>query len=331
MLTDHNRKKLRTITRVYWFLLIYIITALVWWFISLMLQTAEMRRFQVTQLNATIDSTAVPEIYRRELAQIHSLERRSRAKYIGEGVTFLGIIILGSGFVYRAMRRQIRFQQQQQHFMMAVTHELKTPIAITRLNLETMIKHRLDEQKQQKLLQNTLQENERLNTLTNNILISSQLEGGGYRFSREQVPFSELLAHTMKEFANRFQGRQFSSDIAPDCILNGDSMLLQLLISNLVENAVKYSPKTSVVQVQLERVKNGWNFSVKDEGVGIPEEEKDKVFEKFYRVGNENTRTTKGTGLGLFLCRKIAADHRATISITANQPAGSIFTVNFQA
>ena len=107
-------------------------------------------------------------------------------------------------------------------------------------------------------------------------------------------------------------------------------MLLQLLISNLVENAVKYSPKTSVVNVQLSRVKNGWNFSVKDEGVGIPEEEKDKVFEKFYRVGNENTRTTKGTGLGLFLCRKIAADHGATISITANQPAGSIFTVNFQ-
>ncbi|MFX9696122.1 histidine kinase dimerization/phospho-acceptor domain-containing protein, partial [Acinetobacter baumannii] len=82
---------------------------------------------------------------------------------VGEGVTFLALIIIGAVFVFRATRRQLKLSQQQQNFMMAVTHELKTPIAITQLNLETLQKRKLEEDKQQKLISNTLQEARRLN------------------------------------------------------------------------------------------------------------------------------------------------------------------------
>jgi len=106
-------------------------------------------------------------------------------------------------------------------------------------------------------------------------------------------------------------------------------LLLQILINNLLENAVKYSSKQSTIVVQLSRNGKKAQLSVADNGIGIPDAEKQFIFEKFYRIGNEETRTTKGTGLGLYLCRKIAADHNAVIEVTNNSPTGSKFTVIF--
>src|SRR5206468_421835 len=115
------------------------------------------------------------EHYRNELAKIEDIRKRNIAKYIGEGSTFLLLILFGAVFIYRSVRRQFELQQQQQNFVMAVTHELKTPIAVSRLNLETLLRHELDEQKKAKLIRMTLQETLRLDTLINNILLSLQL------------------------------------------------------------------------------------------------------------------------------------------------------------
>jgi signal transduction histidine kinase len=102
-----------------------------------------------------------------------------------------------------------------------------------------------------------------------------------------------------------------------------------MLVSNLAENAIKYSPKEGVISILLRKQKDHILLQVKDEGPGIPEDEKKKIFDKFYRTGQEQTRTAQGTGLGLYLCRKIALDHKATIKVTDNSPVGSIFTVSF--
>jgi len=330
MLTGTNRRKQRSVTRLFWFLLIYIIAALAWWCISLLVQSSKMADFQKKQLIATVDSLATPDQFHRELAQIKSVEKRNQAKYILEGITFLGITIAGALFVFRSVRRQIRMQQQQQHFMMAVTHELKTPIAVTRLNLETLQKHRLDEEKQKKLINATLHETERLNNLANNILLSSQLEGGAYLINRESVDVSAMVEKTTEDFGLRFPMRNFKEDVQDGFLTQGDPTLLQLLVNNLIENAIKYSPRDKTISVALKKQGGQWQLTVADEGAGIPADEKAHIFEKFYRGGNENTRTTKGTGLGLYLCRKIAADHGATISVRDNSPTGSIFTVSFQ-
>ena len=105
---------------------------------------------------------------------------------------------------------------------------------------------------------------------------------------------------------------------------------MQMLVNNLVENAMKYSPKESVITVKVTEADREVQLTVIDEGQGIPDEEKRKIFDKFYRAGNENTRTTKGTGLGLYLCRKIVESHNGYISVTDNHPQGSIFAVLFQ-
>jgi K+-sensing histidine kinase KdpD len=102
-----------------------------------------------------------------------------------------------------------------------------------------------------------------------------------------------------------------------------------MLVSNLVENALKYAPKEGLISIELKKEKGSPVLSIKDEGVGITDQEKSKIFDKFYRVGNESTRTTQGTGLGLYLCKKIATDHHAAIQVSDNQPTGSIFTVRF--
>ncbi|MEI9944041.1 MAG: ATP-binding protein [Chitinophagaceae bacterium] len=327
---DATRKKLRRATFIYWTLFTYIVAALIWWFISLERQNNQMKDFKVHQLNATIDSAITPELYKNELTGINKEHKRNRGKYISEGSVFLILLLVGAGFVYRSVRRQFRLHQQQQNFMMAVTHELKTPISVARLNLETLLKYSLDTEKQKKLIRTTLEETARLNFLTNNILISSQLEGGGYKFSKEELDLSDLLKDCIHDFRERFHDRTFIEKIEPDADIKADPLLLQMMINNLVENALKYSPKEKPVMASLFKRKGSVLLEITDEGPGIPEEEKKKIFSKFYRIGNEATRRTQGTGLGLYLCSKIAHDHNADISVTNNTPSGSTFAVLFK-
>ena len=116
------RKKLRRATILYWALLIYIVAALVWWFITLAKQNADMQSLRTAQLKSIVDSTAMPRLYDVELQKINREHSKNQAKYIGEGSIFLLLILIGAGFVYQYVRRQFYMQQQQQSFMMAVTH-----------------------------------------------------------------------------------------------------------------------------------------------------------------------------------------------------------------
>jgi signal transduction histidine kinase len=319
-----RKKRLAIATTVYWVLLAYIIAGLVWWFIDLQNQNRQMTDYKLQELRK--DDPA----YESRLNAIYAEADLKTAQHVGEGSTFLLLILVGALFVYREVRRQIRLQLQQQNFMMAVTHELKTPIAVTKLNLETLIKHRLDEQRQQKMIQVALQETDRLDKLANNILIASQLEGGEYTRSKELLDLSPLVQRIVQDLRHRYADRKWTDEIEPDCPLLGDPLLLQMLVSNLAENAVKYAPRESVITLLLRKEKDHIILQVKDEGPGIPDEEKKKIFNKFYRMGLEKTRSTQGTGLGLYLCRKIALDHKATIKVTDNSPVGSIFTVTFK-
>ncbi|HEY4062489.1 MAG TPA: ATP-binding protein [Puia sp.] len=318
-----KKKRLAIATAVYWVLLAYIIALLAFWFIELQTASRQMTNYRLQELKMD------DPLYAARLSVIRAEEQRKTAQYIGEGTTFLGLILLGALFVYRQVRRQIRQQMQQQNFMLAVTHELKTPIAITKLNLETLQKHKLDEGRQQKIIQASLQETSRLDTLANNILIASQLEGGGYVQVKEELDLSALVQRSVEDLRRRLPDRKWTCHIEEGLSLRGDTLLLQMLTGNLVENALKYSPREGMITITLKKEKRHILLSVKDEGPGIPDDEKKKVFAKFYRTGQEGTRATKGTGLGLYLCRKIADDHHATIKVTDNSPVGSIFTVTF--
>ena len=324
MVTLFKKQRLAVITLAFWFLLLFIIAAWIWWYISLRQQNDDRYRYELLQLDK---NSATYQIRLGQISEEHDLKT---AQFISEGITFLLVTLVGAVFVYRATRKQILLSRQQQNFMMAVTHELKTPISVAKLNLETLQKRKLEESQRERLIANTLEETNRLNELTNNILVASQLDTGVYGMHKQQLNFSKLVLTSVSSFMLRFPNREFQAGIAEDVYLQGEEMLLQLLVNNLLDNASKYSPRELPVRINLVKSENEVILSVTDQGAGIPDAEKLKIFEKFYRSGNESTRSAKGTGLGLYLCKKIVADHKGSILVTDNQPKGSIFTVRFR-
>ncbi len=317
-------RNLAVITLVYWLVLLYSIAALVWWLVAL-----ERQNTQITEIRLAGLTESDPQYVQKKEAVL-AANKRKTAQYLGEGITFMMFILLGAVFVYRATRKQLRLSKQQQNFMMAVTHELKTPIAVTRLNLETLQKRKLDEEKQQKLIQNTLSEANRLNTLCNNILLSAQLEAGQYTVNFQEFNMSEMIASILKQYQTRFPARQIVGNIGDEIFVNGEILLIEILVNNLLDNALKYSPNTGRIGIELNQDAHYVVLQVWDEGKGIPLVEREAIFGKFYRGGDEGVRTTQGTGLGLYLCKKIAEDHGADIRVTEHQCGGSNFVVRFK-
>lgn len=297
-------------------MLAYIVAALIWWFIELNRQNNKMtelqkQRYELTQQPSQTD--------------ISEQNERKVAQYVGEGATFLLLIIIGAVIIFRSIRRQLRLTQQQQHFMMAITHEIKTPIAVSMLNLETIKKRSLEEEQKEKLMNNTLEELNRLNTLSNNLLVSSQMEAGGYRMVRGTLDLNTLVEECISGFRKRYIQHQVEVSSNGPANIQGDPVLLQMLINNILDNAAKYSPKQSLIKIELKSDKESSRLNIADRGNGIPDEEKEKVFTKFYRRGNEATRGAKGTGLGLYLVKRITDVHGGRVTVADNDPTGSVF------
>lgn len=323
------KRQITLVTFTYWFLLVYVLAALIWWFISLEEQNKEITKLKLQQLSTIASTTNNLQDYNRAKQNIQKANLGKTYQYIGEGTTFLLIIFIGATFVFRIVRKRLKLSYQQKNFMMAITHELKTPIAIAKLNLETLLKRKLEETQQQRLLTNALQEANRLNDLCSNILVSAQLEGGAYKLHKTVVNLSALTQDIAQSFIHRFPQRSIKYNIIPNISIFGEILLLELMVNNIIENALKYSPTNELITIQLQKNEKKAILNITDHGNGISDEEKPKIWNRFYRIGNENTRRNKGTGIGLYLCKKIAKDHKANITVTDNTPTGSIFTIQF--
>jgi len=313
--------KIRTIIIIYWVLLLYIIAALVWWYVALSRQNEQMTTYKIQELQTT-DTR-----YREQYKKIMDENKRKSAQYLGEGAIFLLLISAGAIFLFRAVKNQLKITTQQQNFMMAITHELKTPIAVTKLNLETLQKRKLETSQQEKLINNTLQEANRMNALCNNLLLSSQMESEAYKKVSEQIQINKLLGDCIRDFSVRYPSRNIMFNPKDEITIDGDVFLLQMAFNNLIENAMKYSPKDTSIQVVIANKENQCLITITDEGNGIPDEDKLKIFEKFYRIGSDATQKSKGTGLGLFLVKRIVDAHKGMVYVKDNQPKGSIFTI----
>lgn len=313
-------KRLQTIYILYWFLLSYILAALVFWFIALNTQNIQLSRYRLDMID--VDDASHEE----KQTKIEISKNRKTAQYIGEGVAFLLLILTGAVFVFRAINRQFKLSQQQQNFMMAITHELKTPIAITKLNLETLQKRALNDEQRQKLISSTIQEANRLNALCNNMLLTSQIELGGYNVIKEKIDFAELVNECVHDFIIRFPQRKIETYLPEEAYISGDLLLLALAVNNLLDNAIKYSGKEDIVLLKMFQTGKGIKLQVIDGGPGIPSGDKEKIFEKYYRG---NMRQKKGTGLGLYLTRKIVQEHNGSIKMRNNFPHGSVFEIIF--
>ena len=317
---------MRFFTSIHLILLLYIIAAIVFWEFDLQKQSTQIYEKDVIILKKEVDSTLNPTIYNERYAGLYSKHKARRQQFIGEGATFLIFILIGAVVVYSSFSRRIRLSRQQNNFMLAVTHELKSPIAAMKLNLQTMERHQLSDDKKKLLIDRCIKESNRLNDLCNNMLFASQIEGGQFKPARERFDLSELVEDTVRDYANRYS-RKFEQDIEPEFKLTGDKVMIQMVISNLLENAVKYTPENLPINIILTTGEKYVTIQIIDLGCGIPDNEKKKVFNKFYRVGNEESRKSKGTGLGLYLTNKIVQQHKGRITVKDNSPNGSIFEI----
>jgi signal transduction histidine kinase len=319
---------MRYFNTLFLLLLAYIIAALVYWGLLLNKQSRIIYEQEIFHLRSQIHRGELPLKFIEQKKDFEDKRERRKKQYLGEGSTFLLVIFIGAAVVYTSFLRSIRLSRQQNNFMLSVTHELKSPIAAMKLNMQTLEKYQLDEEKKNTLIDKCIQEANRLNDLCNNMLLASQMEGGQYKSIKEHFSFTELVQLKIREYTQRYPARFEQEEIGmqPGTIC-GDKLMLQMAISNLIENALKYSPSDKKIKIKLTEKNGNAVLEVADQGVGIPDSEKNKVFRKFYRVGNENTRTTKGTGLGLYLTERIVKRQKGRITVRDNEPSGSIFEI----
>jgi len=174
------------------------------------------------------------------------------------------------------------------------------------------------------LLTNAVNETNRLNRLIEDVLLANNADTQ-LNLNKESVNLSELTAEIL---VNYFTGKNIKSKIESGITGSVDKLLFPSLLINLAENAIKYSPENAEVIVILNKKDGKIKLSVSDFGSGIPDNEKPKIFEKFYRIGNEETRRAKGTGLGLYIVQRIVEAHNGKIEVTDNKPNGSVFEIS---
>ena len=252
------------------------------------------------------------------------------AMVVGEGLVFAAILIFAFIKLQKGLNREINLFRKEKNFMLAVSHELKTPIAAIKLSLDALKRSDLPADKQKSLIQQSCNEIRRLQSLTNNILLASQLDQPETVRAWQTVELSVLL----EEECSRFQmisGRKIVTDIPKPVLIEADQEMIRALLSNLLDNAIKYSPRDSQISVTLAQEANHWHLRIIDEGIGIADSEKEMIFERFYRSNDEMTRSSNGTGLGLFIVKSICQLHHFKIKIENNSPQGSIFIIQFTA
>jgi len=284
-------------------LVVYIFLQFAWWSILIALQLKELYG----------DTPA----YHKKLWMI-----------FGEGFVFITVLVAGVYFVRRSFKREMEVNRQQKNFLLAVTHELKTPIAVSKLSLETIANRKLDEQKQKEIIQKAIMETDRLNALIENILLGVKLEEKNLEIKKQKINLSEMILRQTEMFHHTIgRHHQLEIDIEENVQAEIDPRYFPSVFSNLYENAVKYSPEGSIIGVGVRRVGHKAELRVWDNGPGIPDSEKNKVFQRFFRGGNEETRTTKGTGLGLFITHELIEMHHGKIECRDNTPTGTVFLV----
>jgi len=319
-----NRKRSASLVGFY-LLLVYILLQFAWWSYLMLELNTEITRLKTEVIllkSPSVDETIIAE---REL---NRLLGKKRAMVIGEGTVFLVLLLFGIMRIRKTFRKETQLAQQQSNFLLSVTHELKSPIASARLQLETLLLRDLNKERQKEILVNAINDTDRLNALVENILLAAQIDKSNFVLHKEQTNISEFLSQLISR-PGIAVNHTLTSTIERDLYYPIDKLNFASIIYNLVDNACKYAPVGSLIHVELKSTNSKLLLNIIDQGVGISNEEKKFVFQKFYRVGKEETRIAKGTGLGLYIVQHLVKEHGGSIKIFDNKVKGTIFAIEF--
>ena len=262
---------------------------------------------------------------------LDDLARDSFLHSAGATVLVLLFLLVGIALTIRATDREARLAQAKSVFVANVSHELKTPLSLISLFSEILELGRVNnEEKKAEYYGIIRHESRRLNTTIDNILDFSRIEAGRKTYELVDGDMAEVIDNVLS--THRYQiinsGFDIQTDIQPDLptvLIDRDGMAQA--ISNLLDNAIKYSGKVKQISITAKTVESDLSIEIADHGIGIPRAEQAKVFEKFYRVGNGLVHDVKGSGLGLSLVKHIIEAHKGTISVESDVGKGTRFTI----
>ncbi len=261
-----------------------------------------------------------------ELAENQNHSNSRVIMIIGEGSVFFLLLIIGLWKIQSSIKKELFLSQRQSNFLLSITHELKTPLAATKLYLQTLMKHKsLDQEKQESMLKEALNSSQRLEAMIENILTATRLDNHKFELVKNDIDLSALI----EKIVHRWNIGQIDIklELVSYCNVKADPFVIETVLINLLENAVKYGGKELSMEVYLEDLPEEVVFGVKDNGVGVPDKFKKAIFERFTRIGNEETRTQKGTGLGLYIVAQLLEVHGGSVVCVDNVPNGSDFKV----
>jgi two-component system, OmpR family, sensor histidine kinase SenX3 len=236
-------------------------------------------------------------------------------------------VVLNTLFLVREIRRN----EQHDAFIHAVTHELKTPVASIRLYLETLQTRKIDDAKRSEFYRIMLEDSNRLLTTIEQILCTGRIGPGNRKPNRTSIDVGALVDGCVAR-ARTLHGATAESleyDPGPRITIMGDSDEVQAAVSNLIDNAVKYSASNTHVKVEISRAGAKYvSVRVRDEGPGIPKNELKRIFKRFYRVPGPIATRVQGTGLGLYIVRSVAKRHGGRVWAESGGPGhGSTFVL----
>ncbi len=294
-------------------LLIYVLLQFIWW------------AYLIYQLNAEILSLSFEgseESLNRELV-------KKLWMIVGEGAVFISLVVLGSFFIRKYVLRENRMSQQERNFLLATTHELNSPIAAAKLNMQTLKRTGLSEEQKERMVESGLSNISRLEKLVHNILTASRIDIGKFQIVRDKVDLRELLERITER--NSIQLKESDLKVTlliPEEIkLQVDQRALEMVFENLLINALKYAKGADFVISAIDS-KKSTRIDVYDNGHGVEPAHLKVLFRKFFRAENEETRTQKGTGLGLYLVKELIRLHKGSIIATKNKPTGLRFSID---
>jgi len=297
----------------------YVFLQLAWW-VNLLISSAATLFETRTAFNASPDVLA---------AAIEDWEK-TVLMVAAEGVIFALLFMFGLSWIWRVMRADNYILARERNFVMAVTHELKTPIASTRLAIDTLKRLDLKGEDRDEMLDVARSGTLRLERRVEDILQATRLNLPD-ALVRNPFDIKEFVEDTVSTFVHLHPEESIPVTLIGDSglLLQGDEEMWRLCLINLLENAIKYSPKHSPVEVILDTTSKKPSLSIIDHGPGIALEERTKVFEAFHRLHRD--KDVEGTGLGLHLVSRIVKMHGAEIHITSTTGGGATFVIDWPA
>ncbi len=294
-----------------------------WWIIFMARLTAEK-----VDLAEQLGGSAglVEQIHRQEI---------TRQIMVGtEGVFLLLLILTGAWVIYRALVRTEELTFHQQNFLMAVTHELKTPLTSMKLYLDTLQSTKIAPEKKEGIVPRMKEDVVRLEKLVENILDAGRFERSGYHLNKSTFNLSDLVAARLTALQKIPTAVPLRIDrtLQESVLWYGDEVAFGRALDAILENGLKYHNRETIhITVVLEAAQKQIRVTIADEGIGFTATDAKAIFERFYRVGDEMTRSQSGSGLGLYLCREIIRGHGGQITALSDGPGkGATFVITLK-